>query len=63
MKVEYKVRNLMDSTYQVVMITTVSGYGISAYEFELDDISENVVFQGSISDCESYIRLMEGGYM
>ena len=44
MEPTYKVRWLMDETYQVL------------------DVDE-VVYQGSLSDCESYIRLHDGGYM
>lgn len=45
---EIKIRKLSDSTYQVV-------------EFSLSDVAiyedETVLFQGTISECESYVRL------
>lgn len=42
---DYKVRWLIDDTYQVI-----DSYGDSVY-------------QGSLADCEAYIRLKEGGYL
>jgi len=50
-----KVRNLINNTFQVV-----------SYEInEKGVISESpdVLFQGSPADCESYIRLHNGGYL
>lgn len=46
---KYKVEFMRDDTYEV--IEWRGGYN-----------SESV-FQGSLSDCEAYIRLHEGGYM
>lgn len=42
-----KVTHLKDSTYQVV----------ESY------LQDNILFQGSLSDCEAFIRLTEGGYL
>jgi hypothetical protein len=49
---EYKVESLIDSTYQVVVYVQV-------YE----EIEREVKYQGSLADCEAWIRLTEGGYM
>ena len=35
----------------------------SAYESEPNEVNEESVYKGSLSDCEAYIRLHEGGYM
>ena len=63
MSVKYKVRIFQDDIYEVVKITTVTGNGISVYEDELDVVEEDSVYQGRLSDCESYIRLTDQGYM
>jgi hypothetical protein len=54
---KYKVRWLIDDTYQVLNIG--SGTDLSFDEFE----NPEVLHQGSLSDCESFIRLKEGGYL
>lgn len=63
MKREYKVRFFQDDTYEVIEIITTYGERISAYDSEPDTVEENKVYQGSLADCEAYIRLHEGGYM
>ncbi len=56
MDTELKVRNLQDGTYQVVeMILSDS----DNYKYE----DESVLHQGSLADCEAFIRLTENGYM
>ena len=47
-KTNYKVRLMLDNTYEVVII---------------HEDSEEKVYQGSLADCEAYIRLRENGYM
>lgn len=48
---KYKVRFMMDNTYEVVEVLE-------------DEWSERYsCFQGRLADCEAYIRLHEGGYM
>ena len=47
-KTNYKVRLMMYNTYEVVII---------------HEDSEEKVYQGSLADCEAYIRLRENGYM
>jgi len=49
---KYKVRLFQDNTYEV----------LEYYAFE-DDECWGSVYQGSLSDCEAYIRLHENGYM
>ena len=51
---KFKVRLYQDNTYEVLEK--------KYYAYEDDDFYESV-FQGSLSDCEAYIRLHEGGYM
>lgn len=48
------VRNLMDTTYQVVQEYYESQIGSM-----MCGLLEDVLYQGSISDCEAYIRLKE----
>lgn len=49
-----KVRHLEDVTYQVVEF-----YLNQDNEYE----DESIVYQGSLSDCEAYIRLSNGNFM
>lgn len=51
---EYKVRLLQDSTYQVVKL--------EEDQHKWDDDVE-VEHQGNLADCEAYIKLKEGNYM
>jgi len=46
----YRVQFYQDGIYEVIRITG-------------DDYAEESVFQGSLSDCEAFIRLNEAGYM
>lgn len=52
---KYIVRFYIDNTYEVIKIK----YYIESCEIE----SEKVEYQGSLSDCEAWIRLTEKGYM
>jgi len=49
---KYQVRFYTDNTYEVLELLSVNG----------EDFWEKV-YQGSLSDCEAYIRLHEEGYM
>ena len=65
---KYKVESLQSGTYQVLErnyegnnwrssyppLTTVNYIPIERW---------NIVFQGTLSECEAYIRLKENGYM
>jgi hypothetical protein len=46
-----KVWHLINNTYQVVKLTEETGE------------VESVLFQGSLADCEAYIRLTDAGYL
>ena len=48
----YEVHLYMDDIYEVVVV-----------DYSGDDYTYETVFKGSLADCESYIRLKEGGYM
>ena len=50
MATELKVRHLSDDTYQVVEFSLSDD---EAYNYE----DETVKHQGSLSDCEAYVRL------
>jgi hypothetical protein len=51
--ISYKVRLMMDTTYEVIQCV-----------YDLDgNIAEESVYQGRLADCEAWIRLHEGGYM
>jgi hypothetical protein len=69
MKKEYKVRLVMGEgyflpkVYEVICTTTIFGERTTAYDSDPDEVEEESVFQGGLSDCDSYIRLTEKGYM
>lgn len=54
---KYKVRFYQNGDYEVLEIHTKYGERLSAYESEPDTYTEESVFQGSLADCEAYIRL------
>lgn len=49
---KYKVEFYKDNTYEVLERLVLNEY-----------VSWEKVYQGSLADCEAYIRLHEGGYM
>jgi len=51
-----KVRNLTNNTYQVVELFPSDD---ERYEYE----DESVLHQGSLADCEAFIRLKESDYL
>lgn len=51
---KFKVRFYQDNTYEVLEK--------KYYHYE-DDESWESAYQGSLADCEAYIRLHENGYM
>ncbi len=51
---KYKVRFYQDNTYEVLE---------KKYYYYEDDESWESVYQGSLSDCEAYIRLSNNGYL
>lgn len=54
---KYRVEYMKDNIYEVVETFVVNEGELSQY------IETESVFQGLMSDCESYIRLKEKGYM
>ncbi len=56
MNTTIKVRHLSDNTYQVVRLTSSDD---DCYTYE----DEEVLHQGSLTDCEAFIRLTENGYL
>lgn len=53
---KYTVKHLQDNIWQIVYEYYVSQIGSSFCE-----TLEDVLFQGSIADCEAYLRLKEKG--
>lgn len=51
MERDLRVRHLKDNTYEVVKL--YPSFEDGGYDYE----DECIVYEGSISDCESYIRL------
>lgn len=58
--IEYKVRFMMDDTYEVVRIENTF---LNEYEYDENEHKEESVYQGRLADCEAYIRLKESSYM
>ena len=60
---KYKVRFMMDDSYEVVELTPNEKYDLNDFESDEPEFNEQSVYQGRLADCEAYIRLHEGGYM
>jgi hypothetical protein len=58
---EYKVSRLIDDTYQVLKMGYVDIYAPDLEFLELDN--PEVVFQGSISDCNAWLQLNDKNYL
>lgn len=61
----YKVRLFQDSIYEVIRIDyNDSRGGIGPLSTSYSEFpTETSMFQGSLADCEAWIRLHENGYM
>lgn len=59
MKKEYKVKKIDNNIYGVVEITTIYGKQISAYDSESNVITNKIIYEGNITDCLTYIILIE----
>ena len=59
----YKVRFMMDETYEVVELTPNKRFDSDDFDSDEPEFDEESVHQGRLADCEAYIRLREGGYM
>ena len=61
---KYKVQWFMDDEYEVLLLTRNPLYDENDWEdLDTSEYIYESVFQGSLADCEAYIRLNEGGYM
>jgi len=54
----YKVKHLVNNTYQVYEKIRITGYG---HIEEIDGMNNDVLFQGTLPECESFINLKEKG--
>jgi len=59
---KYKVVFYQGSTYEVIKKGSESVSEILRINYP-EEYCDKSVFQGSLSDCEAYIRLKESGYM
>jgi hypothetical protein len=64
----FKVENLVGITYQVLERMYQGGNWTSSYPpvttaKEIIEENWSVVFQGTLPECEAWIRLKEGGYL
>jgi len=59
----HKVKFLMDDNYEVVELTRNEKYDENDHNSDEPEFNEKSVYQGGLADCESYIRLTEGGYL
>lgn len=61
---KYRVVNLIGDTYQVESQDTVQTNDGDSIALQTQVLPPwQMEYQGSLSDCEAYIRLHEGGYM
>lgn len=60
---KYKVVLMSDDYYQVVKLNPNSKYDENDFDCDEPQFFEEGVYAGSLSNCEAYIRLHEGGYM
>lgn len=61
MEVKYNVRHYQNDIWQVLKITTAFGERLDAYSSAPNTQIEEIVFHGTIADCEAYINLIESG--
>lgn len=59
--VKYKVNNYVDDIWEVLSLGYIDYYSPEC-EFIYYDTPEKV-YKGSLSDCEAFIKLKEGGYL
>jgi len=58
---KYKIRFDMDNNYNIIELYPNEEYDVN--DLDSEEFSEECVYSGSLSDCEAFIRLSEGGYM
>ena len=61
MEVKYNVQHYQNDIWQVLKITTVFGVSLDDYRRVPSTQTEEIVFRGTIADCEAYINLAESG--
>ena len=61
MEVKYNVQHYQNDIWQVLKTTTVFGERLDAYSSAPNTQIEEIVFHGTIADCEAYINLAESG--
>ena len=54
---------MMDDNYEVVELTPNPKYVEDDWHSDESEFDEESAYQGSLSNCEAYIRLNDGGYM
>jgi len=58
---KYRIQLFQDSTYQVIEVNKlIEGESWDGWDDYHDDV---VVFQGTLADCEAWLRLNERGYI
>lgn len=68
MKIKYTVNQTVNlhvdyKWYKVIKTTTTEGERLDAYESAPDKTKVENVFEGTLPECDSFIRLTEGGYL
>ena len=61
MEVKYNVQHYQNDIWQVLKTTTVFGVSLDDYRRVPSTQTEEIVFRGTIADCEAYINLAESG--
>lgn len=61
MEVKYNVQHYQNDIWQVLKTTTVFGVSLDNYRRVPKTQTEEIVFRGTIADCEAYINLAESG--
>ena len=59
MEVKYNVQHYQNDIWQVLKTTTVFGVSLDDYRRVPSPQTEEIVFRGTIADCEAYINLAE----
>lgn len=61
MEIKYNVQHYQNDIWQVLKTTTVFGVRLDDYRRVPNTQTEEIVFRGTIADCEAYINLSESG--
>ena len=60
---KYEVRFMQDDTYEVYEMTPNDNYDEDEWNPDEPEFHEEKVYQGSLSDCDAFIRLKTNGHM